>query len=422
MNNYNLILSKDKFREQQYTTIKNATESKINTFFKQKENAKRLSFATVGFLTTLILFIVGVALLLSTVSLNIYTTLGLKKGNWLFDNSKPFFWTMYSISLAISLICGVCYVIAKRERISLKRDVILSFNGRNIIDYLFKYIGLNPKYDFNEMGAKIINYSPINFYKNTSNFADLANYNLVLGKYELYEATTKNQYFKLQNLLYHDNSWVDISSVDNKTFKKIMKYNANVYKSRVELDENVRRFGIAAKILNINKDFNITLFDANNNYSSAELFKIELDKQFDSIVLNAKRNVLLSEWLEDENNLKYLKELHEFITSINIYNPAKKQHIKKNSIKSLSLVLRNQEAFIWFDTNCELFDLAFSSYTLKAPEIVDIITNKIIDDFYLVYLLIQLLAPFGLDVTLKIDEKKVNDANELKTSDNDSEL
>ncbi|WP_406617569.1 MAG2810 family protein [Mycoplasmopsis adleri] len=269
------------------------------------------------------------------------------------------------------------------------------------------------------MGKNIISYNVINFYKNIHNFRDLSTYNLTLGKYEMYEASTVNQFFKMQNLLYVDNSWVDTTDLDKKTLRSLYRMNASTYKNKIELDERKLRFGIATRIGNINKDFNITLFDNNDCFTAPELKLITLDKEYESIVLNAIDNQLLRNWLKDENNLKYIKDLRNQITSLKINNPVAKRRSNKSLVKNLSLVLRNQEAFIWFDTNCELLDVAYITKTLNPKNIIDAITNKLLDDFYLIYLVIQLLAPFGLDLTLKISEKEVNEANEVDVRPND---
>ncbi|WP_406616825.1 hypothetical protein [Mycoplasmopsis adleri] len=144
MNNYNLILSNEKFKQQQFMTVKNAVESKINAFYKNKENSRRISLATSGFWCSFAFMLLGFIWLIITIGLNIYTTLKLKQNDWLYDHQKPFFWSFYIISIAMFLSSGIAHLIAKREKTMLEKDVISSFNNRDITDYLFRYFGLTP--------------------------------------------------------------------------------------------------------------------------------------------------------------------------------------------------------------------------------------------------------------------------------------
>lgn len=69
----------------------------------------------------------------------------------------------------------------------LKRDIVVSVNNRELIDYLFDYIGLKLLYKNDESGNKIVNFVNISFFKNIFNFKNLSKFNVINNKYEMYE-------------------------------------------------------------------------------------------------------------------------------------------------------------------------------------------------------------------------------------------
>ncbi|WP_029513659.1 MAG2810 family protein [Mycoplasmopsis primatum] len=415
MNNYNLLLSKEKFYQQQFTTIKNAISEKINEYYANKKNSRKINLASIGFWIALPLAIIGTLLMLIATGILVYVLFWAKDVSWLgnANNYRPLLASLFSVSIVIALSGFIVLWLSIKAKRFLKADVLSCINNRHLTDYLFKYFGLSPKYLYNETNDKIISYDVINFYKNVHNFNDLLHHNLICGKYELYEALTSQQYFKMQNLEYYDELWLDKSKIDKKLYKKLKLVNASEYKNKVQVTKRELRFGLAAKISNIDKNIALTLFDENKLYTPNNYIKVTLPTEFESLNLYAEQPQLLTKWIEEKGNLDYLVNLKNQLNKIVINNPlAKKQKNKpKNNPQNISLLLRNQEAFIWFETPTELLDLSFAINTLNKDKIIDILVNKILDDFYAIYLFIQLLAPFGYDLVLKIDKEVVEREN-----------
>ncbi len=116
----------------------------------------------------------------------------------------------------------------------------------------------------------------------------------------------------------------------------------------------------------------------------------------------------MQKWANDISNLSYLNDLKNEFDSIAINSSIslKNSRRDKSFAKDLSIFIKNQEAFIWFKTPTQLLDLSFKSPTLNKDEITELIVNKILDEFYLVYLSLMFLAPFGYDNVVSIDENE----------------
>lgn len=423
-NNYDLILSKQNFYQNQFTTVKNAVTEKMNAYYADKNKSKKINMAKIGYPTGLSIYLVGLVWLLATFALSIYIFVFAKEGTKITtkDVYLPLLASFYSLAIAFTVAGGTVYFIARKAKMYLKKDIIKSFNNRKITDHLFKYFGLNPRYKTDKIGNKNISFNHINYFKNVHNFKELKHFNLVCEKYELYEALTNRQYFKMQNLLYRSERWKLTSDLDKKVLHKLQAKKAEEYKNKIQILDDKLRFGIAAKILNIDKDINITLFDSEKTYTPSEYEPVEINKKYEELYLYGLKNHKIDEWAKDENNLKYLRDLREQIEKFVVNVPVKKYKRDKKASKNIGLMLRNQEAFIWADIPFELLDLGFETWELNKESNIDLITNKILDDFYLIYLLMQLLAPFGYDLTLKISEQEIKKAEEKQEQDEQEEL
>ncbi|MBT1338923.1 hypothetical protein FCL79_03370, partial [Mycoplasma bovis] len=281
-------------------------------------------------------------------------------------------------------------------------------NNRDLTDHLLDYINLKPRYENDENGNKIVNFGHISFFKNTSNFKNLSKFNVINNKYEMYEALSNKQFIKMQNIEYRNEEWLAINNLSNKEIKKLKKAKAKVYKGKIQRIEHNLYFGIATKLLNLNKSVSVTLFDEFNNYTPESFKKLDVKDEFSILNISSEDTELMQKWANDISNLSYLNDLKNEFDSIAINSSIslKNSRRDKSFAKDLSIFIKNQEAFIWFKTPTQLLDLSFKSPTLNKDEITELIVNKILDEFYLVYLSLMFLAPFGYDNVVSIDENE----------------
>nr|WP_307922180.1 hypothetical protein [Mycoplasmopsis bovis] len=138
--------------------------------------------------------------------------------------------------------------------------------------------------------------------------------------------------------------------------------------------------------------------------------KLDVKDEFSILNISSEDTELMQKWANDISNLSYLNDLKNEFDSIAINSSIslKNSRRDKSFAKDLSIFIKNQEAFIWFKTPTQLLDLSFKSPTLNKDEITELIVNKILDEFYLVYLSLMFLAPFGYDNVVSIDENETN--------------
>ena len=143
-----------------------------------------------------------------------------------------------------------------------------------------------------------------------------------------------------------------------------------------------------------------------------------IDKKYDDLILKTEDEKLLMEWI-NENNLAFLEAIK------NELNSYKYENEKKNLINNLSLLIRNQEAFIWFNSKYEILDLNINLKSINRNKVIKTFVLRIIDDIYLIYLLLQLLIPFGLKLKdVQIQEEKIqhlplNNEEEISTKNDE---
>ncbi|WP_282460727.1 MAG2810 family protein [Mycoplasmopsis bovis] len=410
MSNFNLILSREKFNHQQYASVKGIVKSKLNEYYSDKKNSRKINLATVGIYTSIPLFIIGAILLLSSITISFVVTFKTGKNEWLLnpDHFRPLLASLYSLSFVFLIAWCILYPIALRARIFLKKDIVASVNNRDLTDHLLDYINLKPRYENDENGNKIVNFGHISFFKNTSNFKNLSKFNVINNKYEMYEALSNKQFIKMQNIEYRNEEWLAINNLSNKEIKRLKKAKAKVYKGKIQRIEHNLYFGIATKLLNLNKSVSVTLFDEFNNYTPESFKKLDVKDEFSILNISSEDTELMQKWANDISNLSYLNDLKNEFDSIAINSSIslKNSRRDKSFAKDLSIFIKNQEAFIWFKTPTQLLDLSFKSPTLNKDEITELIVNKILDEFYLVYLSLMFLAPFGYDNVVSIDENE----------------
>ncbi|WP_331706679.1 MAG2810 family protein [Mycoplasmopsis agalactiae] len=412
MSNFNLILSREKFNHQKYAPVKGIVKAKLNEYYAEKKNSRKINLATVGAYVSIPLFIIAVILLLSSVAISFVVIF--KTGNsWLLqpDHFRPLLASLYSLAFVFLIAWCILYPIVFNARVFLKRDIVASVNNRELTDHLLDYIGLKPLYKNDESGNKIVNFANISFFKNTSNFKNLSKFNVINNKYEMYEAVSNKQLIRMQNIEFRSEEWIKINDLSNKEIKKLKSAKSLIYKDKIQKIENKLYFGIAAKLLNLNKNVSLTLFDELNNYTPEGFKKVEVKDEFMSLNINSEEPSLMQKWASYTNNLSYLSDLKNEFDSIAINSSISLKNSRKDKsfAKDLAILIKNQEAFIWFKTPTQLLDLYFKTPTLNKETVTELIVNKILDEFYLVYLSLMFLAPFGYDNVVSISENEAKD-------------
>ncbi|MCE6056297.1 hypothetical protein J7889_01675 [Mycoplasmopsis agalactiae] len=417
MSNFNLILSREKFNHQQYAPVKGIVKAKLNEYYAEKKNSRKINLATVGAYVSIPLFIIAVILLLSSVAIS-FVVIFKTGNNWLLqpDHFRPLLASLYSLAFVFLIAWCILYPIVFNARVFLKRDIVASVNNRELTDHLLDYIGLKPLYKNDENDNKIVNFANISFFKNTSNFKNLSKFNVINNKYEMYEAVSNKQLIRMQNIEFRSEEWIKLNDLSNKEIKKLKSAKSFIYKDKIQKIENKLYFGIAAKLLNLNKNVSLTLFDELNNYTPEGFKKVEVKDEFMTLNINSEEPSLMQKWASDTNNLSYLSDLKNEFDSIAINSSISLKNSRKDKsfAKDLSILIKNQEAFIWFKTPTQLLDLYFKTPTLNKETVTELIVNKILDEFYLVYLSLMFLAPFGYDNVVSISENEAKEESSTK--------
>ncbi|MCE6061561.1 hypothetical protein J8A71_01445 [Mycoplasmopsis agalactiae] len=412
MSNFNLILSREKFNHQQYAPVKGIVKAKLNEYYAEKKNSRKINLATVGAYVSIPLFIIAVILLLSSVAIS-FVVIFKTGNNWLLqpDHFRPLLASLYSLAFVFLIAWCILYPIVFNARVFLKRDIVASVNNRELTDHLLDYIGLKPLYKNDENDNKIVNFANISFFKNTSNFKNLSKFNVINNKYEMYEAVSNKQLIRMQNIEFRSEEWIKLNDLSNKEIKKLKSAKSFIYKDKIQKIENKLYFGIAAKLLNLNKNVSLTLFDELNNYTPEGFKKVEVKDEFMTLNINSEEPSLMQKWASDTNNLSYLSDLKNEFDSITINSSISLKNSRKDKsfAKDLAILIKNQEAFIWFKTPTQLLDLYFKTPTLNKETVTELIVNKILDEFYLVYLSLMFLAPFGYDNVVSISENEAKE-------------
>lgn len=412
------LVSKRRFYEQQEKVINHMTTEKINDYYAKGKTRTKLFFAEVGLWIGLSL------ILISTLIFSIFLLIMIlnKDNNFakkLNEANSKIIW--FSILGAFELIGIMLFSVGIKNKKTIKKEIVKKFNAYDLYKYVFKYFGLEERFNRDEQNNIIPKYEQINFYRNIKNFKDLPNGSLAIsGKYQIYDLVTEDQYIKAQNLEYFLSKWYDLRFLNKKEAKKILSKKNDSYLNQVEIREINKKFGMAIKLRNLKENINLTLFDKDNLYSPETYTFIEnVDKKYDDLILKTEDEKLLMEWI-NENNLAFLEAIK------NELNSYKYENEKKNLINNLSLLIRNQEAFIWFNSKYEILDLNLNLKSINRNKVIKTFVLRIIDDIYLIYLLLQLLIPFGLklkDVQIQeekqIDHIPLNNEEEISTKNDE---
>lgn len=390
-NNETKLVSKNKFYEQQYSIIEKMTAEKINAYYAERKTRTKLFFSEVGLFVGAILFSIAFLLLLIFGYLTFFSNSQSTFITQLKSNQNKIIWigvlSIFSILNLFTLLLGI------KKRIQIKQEIVKKFNAYDIYKYIFKYFGLEEKFNRNEKNVFIPKYEQINFFRNIKNFNDIEMGTFaIVGKYPLYDLVTDDQYIKMQNLEYFSSKWYDLRFLTKKEAKKYLAKSKKTYINQIEIQEYLNRFGLAVKLRNLKESISLTLFDKNNIYTPAEFESVELDKKYNDLFIKTESKTELLPWLE-ENNLAFLEAIKNELSAYKYQDSAT---IKTNLVNKLSLLIKKQEAFIWFDSPSKLLDLYINLKTINKSKIIKIFVSRLIDDIYLIYLLLQLLVPFGL--------------------------
>ncbi|ADN68990.1 MAG2810 family protein [Mycoplasmopsis fermentans] len=396
----NKLISKEAFIRSKRPTINKLTTQLINNYYADKKKSKRINWAKGGLWSGVGIFLLGLLLLITTIAL--FALYFRKKETFFENNSEWFFGMLFGISLTLTIPGLIVLLIGQKAKKYVLKDVITKFDKYKLIKKLFNFFTLGYKENIVDENNKIHkNYDLINFYKNTHNFKNFEfGFAPIHKKYEQYEALTDNQYLKMQNVYYEGNIWHDLASINHKLKKQLIKAKSRTYGQLIEQKLSVKRFGIAVKLRELNPEVNVSFFDKDNFYTPSDYTSVELPKAYEKLLLKSNNHAVLKAWLDQKNNLEFLNEIFNELTISQISVPNTKAN-KKYLLNNLSFLIRNTEAFIWFDIPFELIDLIFEAKTINKEDIIETLTNKLMDDFYLIYLALQLLVPFGLEISVK---------------------
>lgn len=396
----NKLISKEAFIRSKRPTINKLTTQLINNYYADKKKSKKINWAKGGLWSGVGIFLSGLLLLITTIVL--FALYFRKKETFFENNSEWFFGMLFGISLTLTIPGLIVLLIGQKAKKYVLKDVIIKFDKYKLIKKLFNFFTLGYKENTIDENNKIHkNYDLINFYKNTHNFKNLEfGFAPIHKKYEQYEALTNNQYLKMQNVYYEGSIWHDLASINRKLKKQLIKAKSRTYGQLIEQKLSVKRFGIAVKLRELNPEVNVSFFDKDNFYTPSDYTSVELPKAYEKLLLKSNNHAVLKAWLDQKNNLEFLNEIYNELTISQISVPNTKAN-KKYLLNNLSFLIRNTEAFIWFDIPFELIDLIFEAKTINKEDIIETLTNKLMDDFYLIYLALQLLVPFGLEISVK---------------------
>ncbi|UUD35741.1 hypothetical protein NPA07_02595 [Mycoplasmopsis caviae] len=402
----NKLVSKESFIRSKRPTISKLTTQLINNYFADRKKSRKINWAKSGFWSGVSIFVLGLLLLITIVFLFVFDYF---RNMQLLGKIKRelFYGIMLGTSFSFIFLGLIVLIIGHRAKKYVLKDVITSLDKYKLIKKLFNFFTLGYKENIDEDGNNTDkNYELINFYKNTHNFSDLkSGFAPICKKYEQYEALTTNQYIKMHNIEYQGSIWHNINSLSRKIKKRVLKTNAQTYGNLIEQKLTKKRFGIAVKLKNLNPEVNVSLFDKDNIYTPNDYKSIDIPKSYEKLLIKSNNPFVLESWLNQKNNLEFLNEIYNELIISQISVPNTKAN-KKFLIDNLSFIVRNTEAFIWFDIPFELVDLIFIAKNINKEDIIETIVNKLMDDFYLIYLALQLLVPFGLEISVK--EEVVN--------------
>ncbi|WP_027120645.1 MAG2810 family protein [Mycoplasmopsis lipofaciens] len=401
MNKEKCIISKQMFEAQIKNLILKSIIKELDTFFNTKKTKKNLIWINILrwiFVTILLLGILSLIASLGTLIAFLFT----EKLTFIEKNKSWFFATFFMLSFLGIIIGSFFTFIAWKKKKNFCEDVIDSFNSYATLKILFNYFNLKMHLNINDENLIVPNKNIISFFKNIKKFNDLDKNSIYIqDKYEQFEAYNAEQFFKFQNIEYLTKYWINKKTLTNKELRKMKKNNVQKYRNSYEKNLITKRFAVAAKINSLNRDISISLFDYDNLFTSSEFKKIEVAKAYEILNLKSKNPEYLEKWLEQKSNLEFLLELYKEINLTKINNPSISiKNLIKIKNKRLSIHIENQEAYIWFDCPHEIIELNFSSPSVIKEDIAEIIANKYINDFYTIYLLLELLTPFGLKLDI----------------------
>lgn len=390
MSSQTKLVSKNMFFEQQEKIIKKLTTDKINEFYSKGKNRNKIFFADIVLWISFTFFMIS-TLIFAIFSGLIYFWPNLET-NVHINNIKNSQWTWTIVFSSISAFTLLLLIICIRIRKNILKEIAKSFFAYDIYRYVFKYFGLHENFKRDE-GVIVPKYEAINFYRNTKNFNDIPNGSVSLfGKYPIYDLKTEEHYIKMQNIEYFCSKWYDARLLDPKKLKKVKKRKTNTYLNQIENFEVKKRFGIAVKLANLKEDISLTMFDKKNIFTPENYENFQT--QFDNLNIKTSNLHALEEWNKKEN-LEFLNTIFLELDNYKFKN-------KRQFIKNVSLMIRNREGFIWFDRNEEILDLNLKLKTLNKDKVIQQYIISMIDDLYLIYLILHLLLPFGFSLEINV--------------------
>ncbi|VEU75212.1 Uncharacterised protein [Mycoplasmopsis maculosa] len=399
----NLFLSKNQFKEFISKKVNSRVDTAVKGLYSDKKFLSKFWLATIGYWIGLSLLLIGILFFIINISTGIYANF--KQNDFFQNNSKIFFSIMYTLMLVFSISGILIFLLSRSAKKNIKNSVINNFEAQSLYSDIFEIFNLERRKDNDN--DELNHQNTIRFFKNMNNFKNISNFNLVENKYPIYELSNGKNYFKMGNLEYFNLNWVNKNSLKKSKIRKLVKSGSEIYGNYIQDPKKIKRFGYAFKSEKLSSDMNLIFFDPLNVYSKEDPNYSILDKEYTHLSVKGIANPYVNKWIMDKENLDLINTIYNELNISSVNSIGNK--IKNNQIESIGMVVKNSEVYIWFDTPFELLDLKSQAVSLKKEENIKYISEKIIDDFYLIYLIFQLCSPFGFSVKLKntFNEKNI---------------
>ncbi|EGV00308.1 hypothetical protein MCSF7_00844 [Mycoplasmopsis columbina SF7] len=385
------LISKERFIEQNQKNVQEQIYHQLEHDLKaqNKKLKKRLVVNRILFWTSFVIFFVSI----------IFFILGIFEVAF---KNKILLWKSHLavaivVFIFLSIFSLLTLIVTKYFLNKIRNTLFKKFSLKPLFHSLFSYFGF--KYHNNEIEEK----QNISFFKNINNFKEMNNSYHLTHHYKQHAIITNNTYVRMQNLHYKSENyqnfydlkfWTKIKYILKIWFKKGVKWSS--YQGEIEEEKNIQRFGLSFKLTSLNKNLEFTLFDKNNYFTPGDYTSLVLDDRYEFLKIKNKKNEALTKWVNESTNLEAVKVITQMINNYKFINF--KYKFKKSTISNLSLKVSNQEIFIWFNTKEQILNFTVSPKIINTKKWSQLMSKKILNDFYFIYLICNLVVPFGLEI------------------------
>ncbi|VEU77882.1 MAG2810 family protein [Mycoplasmopsis columbinasalis] len=307
------------------------------------------------------------------------------------ENVKTYLWVLVVILFSLLVPWLITLSLLKKYRTL----VLFNFDTKPLYATLFSALNINFNY---ENTSKT---NAIGFFKNINNFQEMENNYHLTSRYPVLEAHANPFFFlKMQNLHYKGETFSQY--YETSFFKRLSylyqqrttgKVRFTNYKKQIEHERTIDRFGIALKINTLIPDLNLTLFDFNNSHTPDNFDALQLPESYKNLLICVPNTSAFPTWASNPQMLASLSESKNKINTlrINSFGPRR----KTAKINDFVVRIFGQEVYIWFDTKAQLFDLPRVPKTFSINKWTKKISRKVLEDFFALYTILNLLTPFG---------------------------